>query len=34
MRVEDYYKLNNEQIEAFDEYAKMIIEWNKMINQN
>ena len=32
MRVEDYYKLNNEQIEAFDEYAKMIIEWNKMIN--
>lgn len=32
MRVEDYYKLNNEQIKAFDEYAKMIIEWNKMIN--
>lgn len=32
MKVEDFYKLNDKQIKDFDEYAKMIIEWNKMIN--
>lgn len=32
MRVEDCYKLNSKQINDFNEYAKMIVEWNKIIN--
>lgn len=32
MRVEDCYKLDSKQINDFNEYAKMIVEWNKIIN--
>lgn len=32
MRVEDCYKLNSKQINDFNEYAEMIVEWNKIIN--
>lgn len=32
MRVEDYFKLNDEQINKFDLYEKMILEWNEKFN--
>lgn len=32
MRVEDYFKLSNEQINQFEKYRELLLEWNKKIN--
>lgn len=32
MRVEDCFKLNSKQITEFDEYTKLLLEWNEKIN--
>ncbi len=32
MRVEDCFKLNEKQIKEFDEYTKLLLEWNEKIN--
>lgn len=32
MKIEDYYSLNNKQIEQFDKYMDLLLEWNEKIN--
>lgn len=32
MKVEDYYNLNDRQIEQFEDYKKLLISWNEKIN--
>lgn len=32
MKIEDYYSLNNEQIEQFNKYMELLLEWNEKIN--
>ena len=32
MKIEDHYSLNNKQIEQFDKYMDLLLEWNEKIN--